>query len=148
MKWLKIFIIVLLYFSIIGCRCYEYYSFINNTALIQYDLFDIRCEVKPSAYIGDNGVLLVEMQYKDTANIKVVKKMMKIYPVIPETNDTLKFIEEYASQYSFENLKNMPNKIELAILFDVDSIGKIVHKKIFCKNLYRQKKCRYSLALH
>jgi hypothetical protein len=130
-----------------SCKSHYFYSYNKEFAIIKDSLVNIEIRIK--SYPGEeDDILTVGLNYIDSTPHAIFKKSIKIYPVINETKDTLKFISEYASQYDFEFYKKWPEKIDVSISFDMDSMGFVVHKSLHLKGLNKSKNVTYGFATH
>ena len=145
MKNLLILFSICLFLS--SCKSHYFYSYDKELALIKDSLVNV--EIRINSYPGeDDDILTVGLNYIDSTPHAIVKKSIKIYPVIYKTKDTLKFISEYASQYDFKFYKKWPEKMDVSISFDMDSMGFVVQKYLPLKGLNKSKNVTYGFATH
>lgn len=147
LKFIKVSFVIIFAISLNGCKCYYYYSNDTKSAIIKEDYFEMEARINSQLKFEDDQ-LEIGVYFKDTSSFKVIKNSLKIYPIVVGKKDTLRLINEYASNYYFEFNYKRPVKIDIALEFDLDSLGVIIHKSILFKNLNRNKDCEFRPVMH
>ena len=128
-----------------SCKCYYYYSPDNKSELAYDSLFQV--EIQINSFPKNESDNLEITIYSDSSK-RVFKNSFRIYPIVEGKNDTLKLKKEYDSHYYFRFYKKWPEKINVNLQFDVDSIGSFVHKSIIIKGLLKKGDCEAGFATH
>jgi hypothetical protein len=129
-----------------GCKCFYYYSYFKDKVTIKETFFQLESRI--NSYPNDEtDQLEIAIYYSDSLPNKIVRGSIKIYPTIGG-KDTLKFNYAYASHYYYAFYKKWPEKIDISLFFDVDSLGILTHNSIFLKNLIKHKNCEFKFVPH
>lgn len=139
-------ILFLLIVLLSSCKCYYFYTNDKQTAMLKEGLFSLESRIK--TYPGnESDQLEVAFYYGDSSVNKILRHTIKIYPIAVE-KDTLKITNEYASHYYYNFRKKWPDKMNLEVQFDIDSLGIVLHKSFLFKDLVKEKDCEARFVPH
>lgn len=144
---MKIITVLFLIITIlISCKCNYFYTNDKQTAMLKEKLFSLESRI--NAYPNnESDQLEVALYYGDSLVNKIIRKTINIYPITAE-KDTLQMINEYASHYYYNFQKKWPDRIRIEVKFDTDSLGIVLHKSFFFKDLIKEKDCEIRFVPH
>jgi len=137
-----IFVAVILFF--LGVRTSTYLSNTKDQS-IKSKLFDIECEIFFDEVTNVPSVVSVNVFYNELAKEKKIKNL-KIFPINPLNNDTLKRDTSLDNAYLLPNYWN--NEMNLVITYDLDSSGVAIPQKVIFTKLKKITVWRMNFALH